>query len=109
MVGGAAVVGMTENEWKWNTMNKNVLSNTFLLVSSMFVAYVISITQLNFLFPLAFIYFYLFTTSKRYKLKKRNNKKQAGKPYKRLQGHVNKQKPPTFAASSMLISSLIVR
>ena len=27
---GAAVDGGPENEWKWNTVNKNVLSNTFL-------------------------------------------------------------------------------
>ena len=71
---GAVADGMPENEWKWNTTNKNVLSNsnTLSLVSSIFVRYKYHTTKP--FFPLVFLSFSFFT-SKTYKLKKSNNSK----------------------------------
>ena len=99
---GAAVDGGPENEWKWNTVNKNVLSNTFLFgVCDQYH------TTKPF-FPLVFHSFSLFfTASTTYKLKKRNTK-QSGKPYTRFQSQGHVRKNPAVAASVMLITCLVV-
>ena len=66
------------------TTNKNVLSNTFLLVSSIFVCYQYHTTK-----PFIHLFFFLFSvfTSKTFKLKKSNNNKTRYKPYKLFQNH----------------------
>ena len=95
-VAEAVVDGLSENEWKWNTMNKNVLSNTFFLVESIFVCYQYHTTKS--FFPLVFIYFYFFTTGKTEKLKKSNNNNNNNKMSRHTllqsEGYVKKKSLP---------------